>query len=115
MGCFDALRGRGRLAAALLGAGGMLLACGGGDDGLGANVPEPEIVRSRGGVLQIQLTQAPAMITVAGHTFRSNVFNGQYIPPVLKMKRGDRLQLQLVNRIGAASGHAGVTSGSARG
>lgn len=97
---FDGFRGRGRCAAVVLAACGALLSCGD-DDGAG-DIPEPDIVASRNGVLQIRLTQAPAWVTVAGHTFRSNVFNGQYIPPVLKMQRGDVLQLQLVNRIGAA-------------
>ena len=81
-----------------------LAACGGGDDGgdNSKNIPEPEIRSSRNGVLAVTLTQAPARITVAGTTFTSNVFNGQYIPPVLKMQRGDRLELQLVNRIAKA-------------
>ena len=39
---------------------------------------------------------------MAGRSFRSNVFNGQYIPPVLKLQRGDRLELQFVNRIAKA-------------
>jgi hypothetical protein len=59
----------------------------------GPDIPEPDIVNSRNGVLQVTLTQAPALVTVAGQSFRSNVFNGQYIPPVLKMQRGDRLEL----------------------
>jgi suppressor of ftsI len=81
----------------------VLTACGGGDDGVdGTNIPEPEIRSSRNGVLAVTLTQAPARITVAGSTFTSNVFNGQYIPPVLKMQRGDRLELLLVNRIDKA-------------
>jgi suppressor of ftsI len=65
-------------------------------------IPEPEILSSRNGVLQVTLTQAPARVTVAGRSFTSNVFNGQYIPPVLKLGRGDRLELEFVNRIAAA-------------
>lgn len=79
---------------------GLLASCNDSDSGL--DIPEPEILSSRDGVLQVTLTQAPALVTVAGQSFRSNVFNGQYIPPVLKMQRGDRLELQLVNNIGAA-------------
>ncbi|HRH85598.1 MAG TPA: multicopper oxidase family protein [Rubrivivax sp.] len=92
---------RGLRAAMLLGAAGLLMSCNDGD-GLGPDIPEPEVLDSRNGVLQVTLTQAPARITVAGRSFRSNVFNGQYIPPVLKMQRGDRLELQLVNRIDKA-------------
>ena len=42
------------------------------------------------------------MITVQDRTFTSNVYNGQYTPPVFRLRRGDELQLRLVNRIGAA-------------
>lgn len=88
-----------RLAAPLLAA--LLAACGS-DDPADAEIPMPEIVHSRDGVLRISLEQAPAVVTVAGTTFTSNVFNGRYIPPVLMMNRGDRLELELVNRIGKA-------------
>lgn len=90
-----------RPAALLLAASGLLVSCND-SDGPGPDIPEPDIVNSRNGVLQVTLTQAPARITVAGRSFTSNVFNGQYIPPVLKMQRGDRLELELVNRIDKA-------------
>ena len=95
------LRRRVGLVATALSASLLLLSCSD-DDGLGPEIPEPEILSSRNGVLQVTLTQAPARVTVAGRSFTSNVFNGQYIPPVLKMQRGDRLELQLVNRIDKA-------------
>ena len=95
------MRRRVGLVATALSASLLLLSCGD-DDGLGPEIPEPEILSSRNGVLQVTLTQAPARVTVAGRSFTSNVFNGQYIPPVLKMQRGDRLELQLVNRIDKA-------------
>jgi suppressor of ftsI len=94
-------RSRRRSAALLLGAAWLLMSCND-DDGLGPDIPEPDSVSSRNGVLQFTLTQAPTRITVAGRSFVSNVFNGQYIPPVLRMQRGDRLELQLVNNIGKA-------------
>lgn len=79
----------------------MLASCN--SDGTGdTEIPMPEILRSESGVLQVTLKQAPALITVAGQTFTSNVFNDSYIPPVLMMQRGDRLELELVNRIGPA-------------
>ena len=90
-----------RPAALLLVASWLLVSCND-SDGPGLDIPEPEIINSRNGVLQVTLTQAPARITVAGRSFTSNVFNGQYIPPVLKMQRGDRLELELVNRIDKA-------------
>ena len=89
-------------AALLLGAAWLLMSCNDDDGGLGPDIPEPDSVSSRNGVLQVTLTQAPTRVTVAGRSFVSNVFNGQYIPPVLRMQRGDRLELQLVNNIGKA-------------
>lgn len=81
----------------------MLTSCGGDDGGDGARaIPQPEVASSRDGTLRLTLRQAPATITVAGKTFVSNVFNGTYVPPVLKLRRGDRLELTLSNRIGRA-------------
>lgn len=80
----------------------MLTSCGGdGGDGPPA-IPQPEVASSRDGTLRLTLRQAPATITVAGKTFVSNVFNDTYVPPVLKLRRGDRLELTLRNRIGKA-------------
>jgi FtsP/CotA-like multicopper oxidase with cupredoxin domain len=65
-------------------------------------IPEPEVLSSKGGVLNVTLRQSPSSVVVAGHRFTSNVFNDSYIPPVLKLRRGDRMALTLQNRIGKA-------------
>ena len=57
---------RGRRAAMLLGAAWLLASCND-DDGLGPDIPEPDSLSSRNGVLKLTLTQAPARITVAVH------------------------------------------------
>lgn len=46
-----------------------------------ASVPEPPSVASENGVLAITLTAKPASVEVAGKTFKTNVYNGLYIPP----------------------------------
>jgi FtsP/CotA-like multicopper oxidase with cupredoxin domain len=77
--------------------------CGGGGGGNGQpadTIAQPEVASSRDGVLELTLRQAPAKVTVAGTTITSNVFNDTYVPPVIKLKRGDRLALTLRNRIG---------------
>jgi len=51
-------------------------------------------------VLAVTLTAKPSKVEVAGRTFVTNVYNGMYIPPVLRLKRGDELQLKLVNETG---------------
>ncbi|MDO9354691.1 MAG: multicopper oxidase domain-containing protein, partial [Solirubrobacteraceae bacterium] len=85
----------------------LLAACGGGGGGPDDDdtIPEPEILASRDGVLNVTLRQAPSKIVVAGQHFTSNVFNDSYIPPVLKLRRGDRMALTLQNRIAGADNH----------
>ncbi len=61
------------------------------------SVPEPTSVAAENGVLDITLTASPASVEVAGRTFKTNVYNGMYIPPVLRLKRGEELRLTLVN------------------
>lgn len=80
-----------------------LAGCGGGSDS-DVRMPEPEVLSARDGTLAVELTAAPSTVTVAGRRFVSNVYNGQYIPPVLKLRRGDTLDLRLRNRIAADDG-----------
>lgn len=68
----------------------------------GADLVEPEIISSQNGLLQARLIAAPSEITVAGRTFRSNVYNGSYLAPTLRVQRGDSVRLTLENRIGPA-------------
>ena len=69
---------------------------------LGPPLVEPQTVLPTGGVAELTLEAAPSRITVADQSFTSNVYNGQYIPPVFRLRRGDELRLRLVNRIGPA-------------
>jgi FtsP/CotA-like multicopper oxidase with cupredoxin domain len=68
----------------------------------GPAVPEPENIPSANGMLEISLTAKPGTVEVAGKRFISNVYGGKYIPPVLRLKRGDELRMQIVNEIGKA-------------
>ena len=56
-------------------------------------------VHSTGGVLETTLTAANSPITLGGKTFSSMVYNGRYLPPVLRLQRGDSLKLHLINRL----------------
>ena len=60
-------------------------------------VPEPISMSSADGVLALTLTAKPSKVEIAGKSFVTNVYNGMYIPPVLRLKRGDELELKLVN------------------
>jgi FtsP/CotA-like multicopper oxidase with cupredoxin domain len=66
----------------------------------GPPVPEPQSIRPVEGVLDFTLTAKPARVTIAGRSVVSNVYNGMYIPPVLRLRRGDELRLKFVNEIG---------------
>jgi suppressor of ftsI len=57
----------------------------------------PPILESQGGILDVTLTVAPATVTVAGKTVTTTVYNGLYMPPVLKTNPGDTIQLHLIN------------------
>ena len=66
----------------------------------GPPIPEPPSMTPVDGVLDFTLTAKPARVEVAGRTLISNVYNGLYIPPVLRLRRGDELRLKFVNEIG---------------
>ena len=63
-------------------------------------IPEPIALISENGALDLTLTVRPARIEVAGRTLISNVYNGLYIPPVIRLKRGDELRLKFINEMG---------------
>ncbi len=65
----------------------------------GAPVPfanPPELVSS-GGVLGGTLIAALSPVTVAGKHVSTTVYNGMYMPPLLRLQPGDSIQLQLAN------------------
>jgi suppressor of ftsI len=66
----------------------------------GPPIPEPPSMTPVDGVLDFTLTAKPARVEVAGRTLISNVYNRLYIPPVLRLRRGDELRLKFVNEIG---------------
>jgi len=59
-----------------------------------ANPPE---LASRDGVLSGTLTVAPGEVVVRGKHLETTLYNGQYMPPVLRVQPGDRVQLHLAN------------------
>jgi hypothetical protein len=65
----------------------------------------PSSITSAGGVLNATLTVQPATVSVAGVSFNTNVYNGLYAPPVLRVRPGDVMHLKLVNKISTKSDH----------
>lgn len=72
--------------------------CGGGGGGQPVAFSNPPEWVSRDGVLEGLLTVEPAQLRVAGKlvTFRG-VYDGQYMPPVLRVQPGDVIRLTLAN------------------
>ena len=66
------------------------------------DLPNPPEIRSRGGVLDAVFVAKPGHVTVATDRITSNVYNDLYIPPTLRVRRGDTMLLRLVNKIGPA-------------
>ncbi|HEX6016258.1 MAG TPA: hypothetical protein VFY87_31535 [Geminicoccaceae bacterium] len=67
------------------------------------DLPNPPEISSRDGVLSGTLTIAPARVTVAGRGTTSNVIDGDFVPPTLRVRRGDTIEVRAVNRIGKAA------------
>jgi FtsP/CotA-like multicopper oxidase with cupredoxin domain len=58
----------------------------------------PELVSSNG-LLRVQLTARSGPTSLAGRTVRMLSFNGTSPGPTLRVRRGDRVELRLVNRL----------------
>jgi FtsP/CotA-like multicopper oxidase with cupredoxin domain len=76
--------------------------CGGGGGGGGSPLVEetfrePAVLSSKGGELRARLEVAERTIEVDGTLVTTTIYNGQYVPPVLRLKPGDTLFLQLAN------------------
>ena len=61
---------------------------------------EPPTLRSENGVLRVRLEVAEAAVTLGGRTAHMMTYNGTVPGPTLRLRPGDRLQVQLVNHLG---------------
>lgn len=60
-------------------------------------LPDPTFIYSSDGVLETTLTAQPGTVSFNGKTYSTNLYNGQYIPPVWRLSPGDTIDLELVN------------------
>jgi suppressor of ftsI len=58
---------------------------------------EPESIRSRDGELRATLTVAESTVQIGERSVRTTVYNGSYVPPLLRVRPGDTIRLDLVN------------------
>jgi FtsP/CotA-like multicopper oxidase with cupredoxin domain len=93
------LGGLGLLSAAAGGTGLVLSAGSRPEPAAGGQLSEPETLRSDSGLLRVRLEAAVAALTVAGREATVYGYNGSLPGPTLDVRPGDRVQLQLVNRL----------------
>ena len=65
----------------------------------GGTYAEPEVLSSDGGLLEVRLEAAVGDHEVAGRTARTMGFNGGVPGPTLRLRPGDTLRVELVNRL----------------
>jgi FtsP/CotA-like multicopper oxidase with cupredoxin domain len=67
----------------------------------GDELVQPEEIRSRNGVLDAALTAAPGTVRLGGFTFPGMLYNGSYLPPLLRACTGDVLRIAFKNGLSA--------------
>jgi FtsP/CotA-like multicopper oxidase with cupredoxin domain len=68
---------------------------------VGAPFVRPGSITSVNGVLSTPLTMAPDTFQIGGATLVRNVYNGEYVAPVLRMNRRERLDIPVTNAMRA--------------
>jgi suppressor of ftsI len=61
--------------------------------------PEPTELRSVNGVLRATLIAEEREAEIAGQHIRGRVFNGSFVGPTLRVRPGERIELELVNHL----------------
>jgi suppressor of ftsI len=75
------------------------------------NMPEPLIqpaeVRSNNGPLDFVMTAAPGKVQLGKRTFNGLLYNGAYVPPTLRARLGDTLQITFRNNLESGQDRTG--------
>jgi suppressor of ftsI len=60
---------------------------------------QPSEIRSKNGVLEATLTAAPGAVQLGDYSFPGILYNGSYLPPVLRARTGDVMRIGFRNRL----------------
>jgi len=71
--------------------------------GTGQSFANPAMLSSHDGKLHVDLVAAPITYTIGGHRFDGVLYNGQYMPPVWRLRAGDILTVALHNQLSDAT------------
>ena len=58
---------------------------------------------SRDGYLRVRLVAEERQVQLGGRSVQALVYNGDYMPPTIRVRPGDRLDLELVNKLPEAT------------
>ena len=65
---------------------------------------EPNVIKSEGGVLKVELNVAVAPTIVAGRVLQTATYNASLPGPTLRVKPGDRMEIKLINNLAQPGG-----------
>ncbi|WP_326801125.1 multicopper oxidase family protein [Streptomyces sp. NBC_01788] len=66
--------------------------------GAGPWLQDPPEVVSRGGVLRTTIVVERRIVRVGNRQLRATTYNGAYMPPTLRVRPGDRIDLTMINK-----------------
>lgn len=69
----------------------------------GPQLRDPPQLVSHNGLLRVRMVVERRQVKVAGRTLWALTYDGHFMPPTLRIRPGDRLELAMENRLGAAT------------